>query len=61
MTDCVNGLQRKILKMEEQASLKDLHLLFPLVSLLSFRRVNQVGDYVSYCSLPCTLYESINK
>ena len=26
-----------------------------------FRRVNQVGDYVSYCSLPCTLYESINK
>ena len=20
------------------------------------RRVNQVGDYVSYCSLPCTLY-----
>ena len=23
--------------------------------------VNQVGDYVSYCSLPCTLYESINK
>ena len=25
------------------------------------RRVNQVGDYVSYCSLPCTLYESLNK
>ena len=22
---------------------------------------NQVGDYVSYCSLPCTLYESLNK
>ena len=25
------------------------------------RRVNLVGDYVSYCSLACTLYESINK
>ena len=23
--------------------------------------MNKVGDYVSYCSLPCTLYESINK
>ena len=28
--------------------------------LTGVRRVNQVGDYVSYCSLPCTLYESIN-
>ena len=25
------------------------------------KRVNLVGDYVPYCSLACTLYESINK
>ena len=29
--------------------------------LASIRRANQVGVYVPYCSLPCTLYESINK
>ena len=31
------------------------------VPVRTFRRVNQEGDLVSYCSLPCTLYESINK
>ena len=39
----------------------EFHVAQEFWCLAYFRRVSQVGDYVSYCSLPCTLYESLNK